>query len=483
MKMSILCAMCGGAALLLSNSLSAAPDPLEAATQMEEAFTKVAEKAFPAVVVITSKRLEKGLSARGMYEQLPEEFRRFFGLPDDGQGQAPARREGRQTPVPVGKGSGFLFRDSGYILTNNHVIEDADALEVKLHDGRIFDNAKNKNDVIVVGTDKETDLAVLRIGDGKLKGLPVLPFADSTKIKIGQFAIAIGAPFNLDYSVSVGHVSQKGRYEVNINTYENYIQTDASINPGNSGGPLLNLRGEVMGVNEFIMTGGGFSRGSIGLSFAISSNLAKQVADSIIENKGTVIRPWLGISMQPLTEDLKQQFKVKFGVLVNDVFKDDPADKAGLKAGDVILKVGDTEIRTPHDVQFAVLSYKPGDKIPLRLDRNGKELTLQVIARQKEGADVRTAQGGPAQGGDLEKLGLKLEDGKNGVMVTAVTPGSVGAAEFRRGDVILEVNRHPVKTVAEVDAAVRDAQGEAVIFYIERRGAKFFVPLQLETEK
>jgi len=458
------------------------PAGLTALTQLEDAFTNVAETAFPAVVVITNKRTVQ----RPVYppNMLPPEFRFFFGLPDDPDQDAMPPPGMRRTPMPAGRGSGIIFREDGYILTNYHVIEDAAALEVKLRDGQVFDNSDDKNAVVIVGSDHETDLAVLRIGNGKLKNLPTLPFADSGKVKVGQFAIAVGAPFNFDYSVSIGHVSQKGRYGMQLNRYENYIQTDASINPGNSGGPLLNLRGEVIGINEFIVTGSGLSRGSVGIGFAISSTLARQVADNLVQNKGVMIRPWLGMAMQPLSEELKKSFKVKSGVLVNDVFKGDPADKAGLRSGDIIRKVGDTEVTDPHDVQFAVLGYKPGEKIPLVIDRAGTGMTLEVTARQKGSADL--TRGEPEEGGGslLGKSGMSLEESRDGVKVTAVTPGSAAAAaQIRREDVILEVNRHPVDKVADVEAALRQTANGVAVLYVSRHGAKFFVPIGIGDEE
>ena len=458
------------------------PPGLAALTQLEDAFTNVAEKAFPAVVVITNKRTVQ----RPVYppNMLPPEFRFFFGLPDEQDQEAAPAPDMHRPPMPAGRGSGVILREDGYILTNYHVIEDADAIEVKLRDGQVFDNAQDKNAVVIVGSDRETDLAVLRIGNGKLKDLPTLPFADSAKVKVGQFAIAVGAPFNFDYSVSIGHVSQKGRYDMHMNRYENYIQTDASINPGNSGGPLLNLRGEVSGINEFIVTGSGLSRGSVGIGFAISSTLAKQVADNLVQNKGVMIRPWLGMAMQPLSEELKKSFKVKSGVLVNDVFKGDPADKAGLRSGDIIRKVGDTEVNDPHDVQFAVLGYKPGEKIPLVIDRAGTVMTLEVTVRQKGSTDL--ARGEPEEGGGslLGKIGMTLEESKDGIKVTAVAPGSAAAAaQLRRDDVILEVNRHPVDKVADVEGALRQTANGVAVFYVSRHGAKFFVPLGIGDEE
>ncbi|MFA5204324.1 MAG: DUF3394 domain-containing protein, partial [Lentisphaeria bacterium] len=465
---------------------AAAAPPPPALAQLEDAFTAVAEKAFPAVVVITNQQAVPHGRA------LPPELRRFFGIPDEAvpdedEGTVPGRGLGHDVLRPAGKGSGVLFRGDGYIVTNCHVIEDADALEVKLHDGRVFTTADSQHKVEVVGLDKETDLAVLRIGGGKLKGLPTLPLADSATVKVGQFAIAIGAPFNLDYSFSVGHVSQKGRYDMNINRYENYIQTDASINPGNSGGPLLNIRGEVIGLNEFIVNGG-LGGGNVGLGFAIASNLVRQVADGLIANHGQVPRPWLGIAMQPLTPELKRQFKTPAGVVVSNVFRGEPAARGGLRPGDVILKVGDTAVRTPHDVQFGVMNYQPGTRIPLLVSRQGKTMRLEVVAARKgrePAAEVAAAK--PAAAGDdepaaagaarLAAAGIRLADSGDGVMVSAVRPGSLAAqAQLRRGDRILEVNQKPVRSMAEVAAALAGTGGETVL-YIGRREGRFFVPL------
>ncbi|NOY81192.1 MAG: PDZ domain-containing protein [Kiritimatiellaeota bacterium] len=454
--------------------------PQNDAEVLQNAFANVAQKAFPAVVVITNKQVAQQMP---MYPQLPPEFRFFFPGPFNrpvppGRGRPGERfhRRAPQVPQPVGKGSGVIIDPRGYVLTNFHVIKDADALEVRLHDGQVFDSARDKKAVVVVGRDEETDLAILRIGNGKVKDLPVLPLADSEKVRVGDWAIAVGAPFNLDYSVSVGVVSQKGRYDLSMNTYENYIQTDASINPGNSGGPLLSIRGEIIGINDFIVTGGG-SRGSIGLGFAISSNLARQVADDLIK-KGRVVRPWLGIAMQTLTPELEKQFGVKKGVLVSEVMKGDPADKAGIEPGDVILQVGKRPVRTPHDVQFAVLAYNPGDKIKLLIDRRGKRMVKQVTAREKSGKGGGTSI--RSRDDLLNQLGLALDESDEGVVVAGVVQGSpADVAQIRRGDIILEVNRHAVKTAEDVVAAISAAKSDTAVFYINRRGDKYFVAVPL----
>ena len=441
---------------------------LNVALRLQDAFSSVAEKASPAVVVITNKQAQRMPN----YSQLPPEFRFFFGVPEP----SPRGHQRRhQVPQPVGRGSGVLIRPTGYIVTNYHVIQDYDELEVKLHDGKVFDNANDDRKVEVVGIDQETDLAVLRIGGGELDGLPHLPLGNSEKVRVGDWAIAVGAPFNLDYSMTVGVVSQIGRHDVRMNTYENYIQTDASINPGNSGGPLLNIRGEVIGINNFIVTGGGMSRGNVGIGFSISSSLVKRVVNDIIDG-GEVVRPWLGISMQPLTDELKAQFGVERGVLVSDVVEGDPAEKGGVKPGDVILKIGDKAVDEPHDVQFAVLDYEPGDSIPLAIVRNGKELTVWVEAGKRENGLVA---GGSSN--SLDELGLGLAEDDRGVVVSGVAPGGAAAvAGLRQGDRILEVNREDVGSVQDVQEALTRTKGDAAVLYVERGGAKFFVPVPVE---
>ncbi len=469
-------------------ALAAENEALEVAEKLQQAFTAVVDKAKPAVVVITNKQTVP----QGSFRELPPELWRFFGMPgppvwpDEGQqGPAPRnpreRRGGKPRPQVAGKGSGVIIRADGYVLTNYHVIEGNAALEVRLEDGRTFDSERDPKEVQVVGYDEDTDLAVLRIGNGDLKDLPVLPFADSDAVRVGDWAIAIGAPFNLDYSVTVGNVSQKGRYDTGMTTFENYIQTDASINPGNSGGPLLNIRGEIIGINEFIVTGG-MSRGSIGLGFAIASDLARQVAEQLIEN-GQVSRPFLGIAMQPLDDSLRTQFGVEFGVLVSEAMAGDPAEKAGIRAGDVITHIGDKPVRTPHDLLFAVLAYKPGDRIQVRFVRDKATRTVEVVARERGKSDAIAA--GPGGGRDmLDRIGIAVEGTPDGVVIADVVPGSpADRAELRPGDRILEVNQQETRTPAAVAEAVQKATGNVAVFYVERRGSKRFVAVELENKK
>jgi len=446
---------------------------IEAALQLENAFTSVAEKAFPAVVVIVNKRVVR----RPMYPNLPPQFQDWFGNP-----HAPRPEQGedraKPAPRPVGSGSGIIVREDGYILTNYHVVQGNDALEVHLNDGRTFDSDRDEDSVKVVGYDEQTDLAILKIGNGEIKDLTTLSFADSDNVKPGQWAIAVGAPYNLDHSVTVGVVSYRGRHDMGMTNFENYIQTDASINPGNSGGPLLSIRGEVMGVNEFIATGGGMSKGSVGVGFAIASNLAKQVSDSLIEY-GEVRRPFLGIEMQELTDDLKREFSVDYGVLVSQVMEGDPADKAGVRTGDVVLKVGDKEVRSPHDLLFAVLDYSPGDEVKLLIDRQGKRKELTIVARLRDNG--KDGISSPSLREDtLNSLGLALEETEKGVVVAGITPGSpADRQDLRKNDLILEVNRQSVKAINDVAKALKNTKNNMAVLYVERRGSKFFVPIRI----
>ena len=473
---------------LQAESKSLNPDSLKVAQQVENAFSEVVNLAKPAVVVITNKQVAPPM------QEMPEEFYRFFGFPrpqENTPGQGRRRR-----PAPAGKGSGVLISSEGYLVTNYHVIQDHAFLEVRTSEGKVYDNEKDKEAVKVIGVDKETDLAILQIGGGKTKDLPFLEFADSDNLRVGQWAIAIGAPFNFDYSVTIGCISQKGRYDTGMSNYENYIQTDASINPGNSGGPLLNINGQIIGINQFIYTGG-MSRGSIGLGFAIASNLVKQVSEALIKN-GEVIRPFIGVAMQELTEEIGGQFGADYGVIVSEVIPGEAAEKVGIKNGDVIQKIGGKKVHSPHELLLAVTSYQPGDKIEVAVKRDGKEMKFTLIAGQREGAAIARAEEGTygRQGGIFYQLGLRLKVVDEQVVVQEIRPdGAVAkaadsdAGEILPGDIIHEVNRIPVKSITEFVEALDKTRNNMVIFYIERFSSRqgnsfrFFLPVQIDNKK
>jgi serine protease Do len=455
----------GAGALMAAGDESPA---VRAAMLVEDAFSEVVERAKPAVVVITNK--QRAPAPR----ELPPEFYFFFGQPVPPQ-RGPGM-ERRNKPVPAGKGSGVIISEEGHLVTNYHVIENHEFLEVKTADGTVYDNEKDADAVTVVGVDPETDLAVLQLRNGKKEKYPFLRFTDAEKVRVGQWVIAIGAPFNLDYSVTVGCVSQKGRYDMGMSTYDNYIQTDASINPGNSGGPLLNIHGEIVGINQFIMTGGP-SRGSIGLGFAIASDLVKQVVDVLVED-GEVIRPFLGISMQELTGDFKDQFDADFGVIVSGLVPGEAAEKAGIKAGDVIQQIGEKTVHSMHDLRLAVTSYRPGDTIKVTLLRDGKEMIFHVVASRR-GADGDIAGVGRSsrrgQSRNFGKLGLNLSEKDGHIVVSEVLPdgavANAGDGEMRvmPGDIIHEVNRKTVKTIAEMAEVVNASDKNNIVLRIERK--------------
>jgi len=486
-------------------------EAIRSAVQVEDAFAAVVDMAKPAVVVITNKQAAPQMSEQ--MQALPPEFFRFFGFPQfqededggRGYGRRPQRRQRvKPRPQPVGKGSGVIVDGEGYILTNCHVIADNDYLEIKTSDGTVYDNEKDADAVKVIGMDEETDLAILQIGNGKKKDFPYLKFADSEKIRVGQWAIAIGAPFNFDYSVTIGCVSQKGRYDTGMSTFENYIQTDASINPGNSGGPLLNIHGEIIGINQFIFTGG-MSKGSIGLGFAIASNMAKQVADGLINN-GEIARPFIGVSMQELSDELKKQFNVESGVLVSEAIKGEGAEKAGIEAGDVIQKVGDQIVMSAHDLMLAVTKYHPGDEIPITVLRDGKEKVFKVKAGTRKDANGKSRKNsGKSKGRENdeslddveafeERLGITLKFDDEKAIVTSIAPDGLAARavtgdnrSLAPGDIILSINRREIEKGADVVKALRANTNNTILLYVERRlqggSMKFFLPILLDEEK
>jgi Do/DeqQ family serine protease len=382
----------------------------------------------------------------------PELFERFF------RRRAP-RDEGRAA------GSGVLVDPRGYILTNNHVVENAAAIEVRLSDDRKFK-------ATLVGRDGRTDLAVLKI-ENPTGSLPVADLGDSDRLRVGQWAIAIGNPFGLDRTVTVGIISATGRTHVGLATYEAFIQTDASINPGNSGGPLLNLDGRVVGINTAIVSSGQ------GIGFAIPINMARDIMTQLI-NRGKVVRGWLGIGIQELSPELAAGFGVKedAGVVVADVMKDGPAAAAGLQPGDVIVEFGGAAIKDVPDLQKRVAAVEPGRAAPVKVVRERKVVTLSVTIGEQPTDDAMEAESGD------DVLGLTVEpltpetaqqnrlSARSGLLVTDVAPGSAGAAAgIRAGDAILEVNRRPISDVAAFRQMVAGLKpGESVPVYLQRGG-------------
>jgi len=340
-----------------------------------QAFVEVAKNVQPSVVNITT---EKAITMRpwdrfggDFFKGSPfEEFFKGFSSPPREEGKVYKQRSG---------GSGVIVDKEGYILTNNHVIEGADKVKVRLNDGREFT-------ATVKGQDSRTDLAVLHM---KSKDLPVATLGDSDKLEVGEWAIAIGSPFGLEHTVTVGVISAKGRSGFGTGTYEDFVQTDASINPGNSGGPLINIDGEVIGINAMIIQPG------TGIGFAIPINMAKQILNDLIKT-GKVVRPWLGISVQDLTPEIAEHFKAKEkeGVLIGQVYQGTDAEKAGLASGDIIISVDDKPIKNGGELVKEIQKRKVGQKVKLSIIREGKPLTIEITtAAMPEKAELEKRKG------------------------------------------------------------------------------------------
>jgi Do/DeqQ family serine protease len=428
--------------------------------QLSDAFAEVAARVSPSVVTIQ-------VEGRADPSELPQFPFPFFGR------ELPQQRPELQR----GSGSGVVLRADGAILTNNHVVEHADRITVVLMDGRSF-RAK------VVGTDPATDLAVLRID---AKGLEPLPFADSGKARVGDWVVAIGSPFGLDYTLTAGVLSAKGRGGLGANEIEDYLQTDASINPGNSGGPLVDLHGQVLGINTMII-----GRNS-GIGFAIPSNLASRVADQLLA-QGQVRRAWIGVGFQELTPELASSFgtAVRKGALVSSVVPGGPAEKAGIRSGDVIEKLGGAAIERGADLLRHVLTQEVGKSLPVQLLRDGKRMTVTLTtAERPSNAEQPPPMHGDAGQPTLDgKFGLGLApldealarrldySGTGKVVVRGVAPGSPAErAGLQPGDVIVQADRQAVQSANDVRSALSDGQA---LLRVERSDSARFVVLQAE---
>ena len=414
----------------------------------QQAFTTVVKTVTPSVVNISTVSKKKLV-------QPFFEFSPFFGDFFGGRPQPQYRRE-------TSLGSGFIINKEGYILTNDHVVKEAESIQVKLSNEKVY-NGK------VVGEDPKTDLAVVKINTQE--SLPTAVLGDSDKLQVGQWAIAIGNPFGLDRTVTVGVVSATGRSNMGIETYEDFIQTDASINPGNSGGPLLNVYGEVIGINTAIVAAGQ------GIGFAIPINMAKQVVAQLIK-KGNVTRGWLGVSIQPVTDEIAQSFGLKHGrgALVSDIMSGGPAEKAGIKQGDIITRFAGKEIKDARQLQLVVADIPAGQKVDVEIYRNGKPMTLPVTLSSTDSAAALKPKSTEPQAG---WFGLTVEEvpknmrinGLTGVLVTGVEPDGMAAeAGLQKGDVIVSVNQKRVSTLAEYGKAMKEAERKGTVALLVRRG-------------
>lgn len=438
-------------------------------------FTELVKDVGPSVVNISTTQKVR---EREMFPGVPmdpndprsEFFRRFFGQPPGGQQQARSL------------GSGFVISADGTVLTNAHVVKDADEILVRLSDHR-------EEPAELVGLDERTDVAVLRI---KAKGLPVVKVGDSDRLEVGEWVLAIGSPFGLEYTATAGIVSAVGR-TLPSDAYVPFIQTDAAVNPGNSGGPLFNTRGEVIGINSQIYSRSG---GYMGLSFAIPIKVAMRAAQQI-QKSGHASHGYLGVTVQPVTPALAQSFgldKAK-GALVADVAAGSPAAKAGIKAGDVILAFNGQLLADAGDLPPLVGSADVGDKVPLSVLRDGKERTVEVtvsaLAASKEAADAASRPADQARGGRLKLAVTDLDEAQRqqvdvptgGVLVTAVGDGPAARAGLTRGDVILRVGDNEVKDAAHFKTLVgKLPAGRAVPLLVQRRGSPLFLALTVPKE-
>lgn len=383
-------------------------------------------------------------------------FKRFF----EGYEDMPQRRETKSL------GSGVVIdADKGYIVTNHHVVEGAQEIAITMHDGQHF-KAK------LIGSDPEADVAVLQ---ADIKGLHALPFADSDKLRVGDFVVAIGNPFGLGQTVTSGIVSALGRTGLGIEGYENFIQTDASINPGNSGGALVNLRGELIGINTAILAAGG--SGNVGIGFAIPINMVRQIADQLIEY-GEVRRGMLGVIMQNLTPELSQAFGLDLhqGVVISQVIEDTAAEEAGLKVGDIVTKINGVPVKSASAMRNMVGMLRVGDEMSITVIREGKKNTLTAVIRDAKDLSVSgTRINQRLAGATIEE---KEKDGKTFLAVIEVQQGSPAwNAHLREGDIILSVNRRPVQTLQELQQIVGD-KDKQILLNIQRGRTALFVLIQ-----
>jgi serine protease Do len=446
-----------------TGSAEISPESMELLSKVGTAMVEVVNAAKPAVVNISTTRVVKYQGHPGFPFMEDPFFKRFFGDQFSRQFQQPQERK------LYSLGSGVVADKEGHILTNYHVIKDAEEIKVTLSDNREF---KGK----VLGSDPKSDLAVVKI---EAKDLPYIDWGDSDKLQVGEPVFAVGSPYGLSQTVTFGIVSAKGRANVEISDYEDFIQTDAAINPGNSGGPLVNMKGQIVGINTAIFsTTGGYQ----GIGFSIPSSMAKVVLESLIKH-GKVIRGWLGVTIQPVTPEIAKQFKLKEekGVVVSDVTQDSPAAKAGLKRGDVIINYRGQDVEDPITLRNLVAATAPDTKADITVIRDGKEKKLTVVIGELPEKEMAPGGPGNALSGihvqdltpQLRKT-LGIPERLNGVVV-ADTERNVG---LQRGDLIMEVDRVEIDSVkAFDDVASKIEPGSDVLLLVWRNGQVFYLTI------
>ncbi len=492
---TILCAALLGGAWTQSAARAAEPsEALKLAQQLNQAFVEVAETVSESVVIVrvASKQRSQGVfgdpfGRSPFFDQLPREFRDYLEKQQREREEEPEPRSRPRSRGPVfdGQGSGLVYREDGIILTNRHVVENADKVKIVLRDG-------TEHSGEVLGVDRESDIAVVKID---ATGLRAAKLGDSEKTKVGEFAIAVGSPYELDYSVTVGHVSAKGRrvFTDQMMFDQDFIQTDASINPGNSGGPLVNIHGEVIGINTLI-------RGvNTGIGFAVPVNLAKRIADMLIED-GKVTRAWLGVSITTLREDADYRdlaVGVEDGVVVRQFVPGGPAEESDLELADVITTVDGKNVKTADELKRELRAKKAGDPVTLGLMRNGKAREVEVETGEFPDeftavSRLRQPERRPEQESKAKLLGMtvqnitsdlakrfEVEDGE-GVIVTAIENDSAAAEKgISPGDIVTRVNSDSVDSVASFKAALEGEDfKKGVVVHLNSKGSQRFEVLK-----
>lgn len=426
-------------------------------------FAKVAKNVSPAVVGISAEKL---VEVRGwMFEGVPDsdQFERFFGERDDTY-----QRKQRQTA----QGSGFVITSDGYILTNDHVVGKADKLTVKMNDARLLIAE-------VIGSDPDTDVALIKV---EAEGLKTLELADSDKIEVGEWVLAVGSPFGLSHTVTAGIVSAKGRSGVGIAAYEDFIQTDAAINFGNSGGPLVNLQAKVVGINTAIISPSG---ANLGIGLAIPSNMVKYVYRQLRET-GKVVRGYIGVIVQDLTPELAKSFglKGKQGVLIPDVLDDSPAHKGGLKTGDIVISLNDAAVANAAELRNRIAMIKPGSIADFSVLRNGEQQILKIEIGKRAQKPAQAMEDEAEDIRDIpKKFGIEVQtltediarrfgyEGDQGVVITRVMPASEAESKgLMPGMLIKEVNRKPVKNAVDFALTLKKAAEQDVVVLLVNTG-------------
>lgn len=453
-------------------SVNAESSSVKTLSQLNQDFIEISERVTPAVVSIAMTKRVKSSSSQPHHldpQGTPEEFFDFFGLPSPpGQGGGQPQPESRQQGV----GSGVIVdAEKGYVLTNNHVVEDADEIKVTLTDRRVF-KAR------VLGTDPRSDLAVIQLLNAK--NLKQATIGDSSGLDVGEWVLAIGNPFGLDSTVTAGIISAKGRANVGVADFEDFIQTDAAINPGNSGGALVNIKGELVGINTAIATR---SRGYMGIGFAIPSNMAKQVMDSLI-SKGKVSRAQLGVYIQELDTSMAQSLKLEnanSGILVSGIVPGSPAEKAGVKKYDVITALNGKRVSDANQFRNQIALTAPTAQVTLSIMRNGKSIDIKPTLSEAE-SNTSAVDNAPAAQIPQEDLSVQditpalrqryqIQPNIEGVIISQINPnGQASEKGVRRGDLITEINRQPVKSAAAFQAVYAKIQKGDVVLLALRRG-------------